>query len=258
MASVGPANVAAGTVPGPNRPPAPGGSPGALTARPVSLYVYGESRMIANLVAHALARWLDPGFLWVEVVDRGAPGEPGDRRASGWVEPTRRHYLYRGQELPPSPPVSEEAIHGLVTDDEGSPIRSRLAAFVRFPEALQELVARESSQAAPHVLLISNTDFTEEYYPPTAGAFRPFLGAAAEENVTVVCSRRGGRRENRFDFDIVLRVESGPSGASERLRFHVEKGLPGTPFAAEGTIAAEGLAPLAEVLRALEDAPGGR
>lgn len=167
----------------------------------------------------------------------GPPAAPGSTgRPPGWVDRAGRHYGARADALVPAPAPTLAVVRDVVADAGPDEATGHLQDFVRLPDIVQELIALEPSAAHPRVLLMTNTDFTEAYFPPVPGAMLPFLRAANLEHVTIVCSRLGGDRANRFDFEYVLRAQPGPGGGWGAGTIEVEKGVAGTPFVPGATV----------------------
>ncbi len=217
---------------GPERPPwarpAPSDDPfRPLRRSPASFYLHGISRTEVNLVAYYLARSLDPRFHWIEVTRANRSPTP---RYGEWPDAGRRHFVFRATEFTPEQPVSDRKLEDVVGPAESADTVAHIRDFVRLPDVVQDVLTRPSPADAPRVVLLSNTDLTESSYGPEPGAFRPFLRAVGAEGATIICSRTGIDRPNRFDFDFVIRIdiESGSEIATANLL--VEKGRPGTPF----------------------------
>ncbi len=198
-----------------------------LRKRPASFYIHGISRTEVNLVAYYLARSLDPRFHWIEVTRASQSPTP---RYAEWPEAGRRHFVFRAREFTPAHPVSDGKLEDVFGPSESADTVAHIRDFVRLPDVIQDILTRPAPAPVPRVVLLSNTDLTERDYPPEPGAFHPFLRAMETEGATIICSRAGIDRPNRFDFDFVLRIdiESGSEIAAANLL--VEKGRPGTPF----------------------------
>ena len=198
-----------------------------LRKRPASFYLHGISRTEVNLVAYYLARSLDPRFHWIEVTR--ATRSPTPRYAE-WPDAGRRHFVFRAQEFTPERPVSDGKLEDVIGPRESADTVAHLRDFVRLPDVIQDILSRPAPAAASRVVLLSNTDLTEHDYPPEPGAFLPFLQAMGAEGVTIICSRTGIDRPNRFDFDFVIRIDIEMGSEMATAHLLVEKGRPGTPF----------------------------
>lgn len=223
------------------------GFPEEFRAEAHSYFVWGTDRTAANLLAHALAAFIDPAFLWLsfrEFPDRPTPDEawvtrtlPQERRLAGAEKPA-------AGEKPPGEVVDRWVViwPGQATVP--------LVDFLRTPERFRALVPSPADPAAPRVLVAANTDRVRSSSPSETEAIGALDVQWSSSGVSVIRTAVPPAFAGRFGCDIVLRVDV-PSPDDRRYgTLTVEKGLAGGRFQGGQGVPLYALAPYQRTLSA--------
>lgn len=177
-----------------------------LPAAP-SVYLWGGSRPVVNLVLYAMAARLDPEFSWVHVSDRGGTDALDLLLNGRWKHPTVDSIDLHASELLPTPLEHQATLEGLLLDSADAEV-DRLRAFVALPRTVQRIVSRHVPDVRPRVIAIPNADRLTDLYAHRAEQLTDALSALAGASVSILVGRADGPGPLRSRFDYVLEVEA--------------------------------------------------
>ena len=170
-----------------------------------SLFVYGESRPLVNLVLYAFSDRTHPDFHWFDV--RGpsdAVTEPDPARL-GWVDRSRLWEIDQFEGLAADNARANAAVFELVRSDEPPEVLARLADLLRLPRAVREILAAAERSETPALLAVANADRLARSFPDST------LSSVLEAFEESGCSLFVGATESdplaRRRFTHVVRVE---------------------------------------------------
>ncbi|MGI0132394.1 MAG: hypothetical protein ACREDK_04810 [Thermoplasmata archaeon] len=204
-----------------SEPDAPIDFPVGTFRAPTSVLVWGPHRYPLNRMLVALARRVDPGFLWLEIRDPDEVAEPGEPSTTGELGSSRNFVVTVAETLRPpqvlrSPRPTE---HGAW---EGEP--ERLAETRHLPEALQEILGRIRPGSGPRVVAGANLGRLWAGHPDPPAFVRRVLRLLRARGVTFLVSATEIPRPVRSDFDHVLHVTLPTQHPWTESVLEVEKG----------------------------------
>jgi len=182
---------------------------GPLTTAP-SVYLWGTSRPLVNLVLYALAARIDPEFAWLHVSDRGNPERLDELLNAGWAQPQIDSVDLHAEELRPARDEPRAAIAGLLEGEEAAEEVERLRSFLLLPATVQQVVSRHLPSEGPRVIAIPNADRVADLYAGRTEQLRELLATLGGASVSLMVARANGPGPQRELFDYVFEVE-GPS-----------------------------------------------
>jgi len=188
--------------------PSPGPNPDGDLGRAPSIYLWGTSRPVVNLVLYGLARRTDPDFAWVEIRDRGSLPASGRLGEDGSSEPWGQSIHVRAEELLPRSPVAPPSVSQLVRLDDDPGELDRLQQFVVLPAPVQAFAARSMPNGGPRVLAIPNADRVADLYAGRALTLRRLIQTMQEVSISLMTGRADGPGPLRNVFDYVFEVRS--------------------------------------------------
>ena len=194
----------------------PGTDPGPDASPSPSVFLWGSSPPVVNLVLYALARRMDPEFVWVNVRDHGAPDPFDELLESGRSKVRTESVAIPPDGLRPNPPMRARSLASLVLLDDAPHDIDRLQRFMALPVTAQEIAARSVPTSGARVLAIPNIDRVSHLYagqPETAGRV---LQALREISVSLMIARGDGPGPLRALCDYVFEVRAHDLASWER------------------------------------------
>ena len=187
--------------------------PAFLSRRPVTVFVYGSSRDLVDLVTYGLVAWVGSEFSWIDL-------RAGELSPSG-TSPPRLGFIPRDRlvvvdeidEMTPSR-LGRDAVRSLIRTDEPPDSMERLSAFARLPRPIQLALARAVPGPRPAIMVVSNAHrLTALYGASTMPEAVRELTSLGASTFLAFADRPP---DIRFAFDFVLRVVgSGPDNWTE-------------------------------------------
>jgi len=192
----------------------------ALKARPTSVALAGQDRVLLTQVAVGLARRLDPEFLWFDIRPRGTAAPRWQSALEFGMAPSRVHVvdatethpndsaagLDSGGPSPEGPPAEPPEIGGSL-DATPLPSPMTLVDLAQLPESLRRAALDREPNSTPRVLLLTNVERASTAIDGAPGAILPYLEALNQTGVTVALTACSRPRGNQLDAEMVLLVE---------------------------------------------------
>jgi hypothetical protein len=168
---------------------------------------------------------VDPEPFWMHVESES---EKEDRPELGILSsiPSDHLFVFNPAELTPETGAGNIAT-SFVRDNAPTGDRFQgLADFVRLPIFTQQLFEGRSAFSPTKVLVITNSDRLQPYYPKEEGGIRPFLEALNQMGVTGIYTDSSGLQPNAKDLDYLLRLRAEDSAAPAAMSVTCEQGAP--------------------------------
>ena len=192
----------------------------ALKARPTSVALAGQDRVLLTQVAVGLAKRLDPDFLWFDIRPRGTTVPRWQSALEFGMAPSRLRVvdateihpndpaagLDRAEPSPEGPPAQPPEI-GQSFDAASMPSPMTLDDLARLPESIRRAALEGEPSSTPRVLLLTNVERASAAIDGAPGAILPYLEALNQTGVTVALTACSRPRANQHDVDIVLLLE---------------------------------------------------
>ena len=172
-----------------------------------SVYLWGSSRPVVNLVLYAMAGRIDPEFAWLQVSDRGNLDAVDRLLMQGWKRPRLDRVALRAAELLPRPEVDPSFMRRLFDDEPGEDGEvERLREFVSLPAAVQQVVSRHVPRRGTKVLAIPNADRLADLYAGRPFELEMLLRVLEETSVSLLTGRSNGPGPLRQLFQYVMEL----------------------------------------------------
>ncbi|MGA8664233.1 MAG: hypothetical protein WB809_04090 [Thermoplasmata archaeon] len=193
----------------------------SLRRGPTSVALTSESHGSLTRVAVGLAAQLDPEFAWFDI--RSVDSEsPSWHVALAAEFPGVRLRTIDVGEMKLDDMSGNLAASMLVRSEPADSSFATLSDLMRIPEALRDAALGNPPDAAPKVLLITNTERASAAFSGAPGALRPYIEALNRFGLTVVVTAHGPGRENRHDCDVVLLVRHDHEARAVRSKVMCE------------------------------------
>lgn len=187
--------------------------PPEMFARPTSVFVWGDDRLLLNQLVYHLARVANPEFTWVEIRGSTGPAGPGDPGNSTLV-PEKRRVLLKADQLRPQIGRNRSFLTRVLKTDRPNRVLAELLLFLQLPAVIQPVLGRMVTIGPAPVLAVSNSDRIAEFYPPEADVVEKFVGALVALHLTLIVSYCGPERPDKHVWEHVFHVVAGPAGAT--------------------------------------------
>lgn len=221
----------------------------------MGIYLYGPERWANNLALYALAREVNPEFVWLDVRDPDSIPEPSEPVARGWVAEDRIHVAPDPAAMRPGEALLSESVWRVILPDEATgPVR-RLGGLMRLSRVSREALGAASSGRPPAVVALSNSDKVTALYPSPPEEFQPFLQLLFDQSVSLMVAHTGPPGQNIDAFDVVLRVEAADRSAWRTAALVTVRGPSKASSRAGGRILFDAWAIAADACRASEGGP---
>jgi hypothetical protein len=227
----------------------------ALKARPTSVALAGQDRVLLTQVAVGLAKRLDPEFLWFDIRPRGSTVPRWQSALEFGIGPSRIRVVDATEIHPndsaaglesaePSPegPPAEAPELGRSFDATPMPSPMSLDDLARLPESIRRAALEREPSSTPRVLLLTNVERASAAIDGAPGAILPYLEALNQTGVTVALTACSRPRANQHDVEIVLLVEPESENphvpaavvcSTVRIAGHFPAVPPGSSYTAE-------------------------
>jgi hypothetical protein len=202
--------------------------PPQLFDRPNSVFVYGPSRPLINLVVFALAEKTTPDFQWLDI---GVPEEerlPFDPVRLGWIPEDRLWRVERPDMLRPDDLTANLALAGLIRSDEPPATLTHVAEFLRLPEISQRILARRPPDGRPGALAVTNAHRVIAAYPPNR--VPPILAVHRDAGFSLFIGYADQAGPGRNVFDFVFHLDGENVIDWKRSHLVCEKGITSGPL----------------------------
>lgn len=204
--------------------------PVGLFRAPHSVLVFGPSRRLVRLTLFSLASATNPDLHWVEFSPPTTDRTPCDPVRLGWIPADRLWLIDPPESLQTSDPNLEDALSKLISDDEPSDSRDRLAGFLRLPDVSQQIIASQVVDGHPGVVVVTEVHrasraFTPNHVPWILSLHRDF-------GLSVMIGHNRPPGPGRDFFDFVFRVQGDGDRLEDWMRCQLicEKGIRSGPL----------------------------
>lgn len=204
--------------------------PDALFDRPHSVLVFGPSRPLVRLTLFAIASAVNPEFHWVEFSPRSAERAPCDPVRLGWIPDGRLWLIDPPHSLRPDDVSATMPMSKLISGDEPSDSRDRFAEFLRLPKLSQEIIASQTPDGHPGVVVVTEAQHAAAAF--ATNRIPPILSLHQELGFSVMLGHDSPPGPGRDMFEFVFRLQ----GEGERLedwksyQLICEKGISSGPL----------------------------
>jgi hypothetical protein len=222
--------------------------PSHLFDRPVSVFVYGSSRPLVNLVLYALAARTNPDFHWVDIGDPTTERAPCDPVQLGWISDDRLWRVERPEMLRPDDRNDHLPLFRVIRPDEPSESLARFTEFLSLPDQSQQILATRPPPDRPGVVVVSNAHRAGDAFAPSRVA--TILNAHRNAGFSVMVGYAGSASPERDLFEFVFRLD-GVDNRHEDWKENqlvCEKGIRGGPLGSLSPVRLEEVPLVAEIV----------
>jgi hypothetical protein len=177
----------------------------ALQASRTSVALSGTHRQPVTELGVGIAARLDKRFLWYDIRPRGVPIAAWQLALQAEFSPEQIRPI-AVDEMRLDDGAGNAASSILIRDTEPDPTTLTLMDLMRLPQMLRSAILDTPAEERPSAILISNAERASSAFEGREGALRPYLEALNRSGCTVVVTTVSQPRENRHDFEMVLRL----------------------------------------------------
>ncbi len=176
-----------------------------LAQPPISVFVYGPSSPLVNLVLFALAEEANASFHWLDIRKSGDQPPQYDPARLGWIDERRSWTADPFDAFAMENARANAALFELVRADEPSATLVRLTEFLRLPDTMQKILSEAPVAGKPGVLAVANAQRTATAFP--SATLSPILDAMAWAGYSLFVGFAGAPPSARRNFSYVLRID---------------------------------------------------
>lgn len=220
--------------------------PTHLFDRPTSVFVYGPSRPLVNLVIFALAEATSPDFQWLDIGVQEEERIASDPVRLGWVPEERLWRVDRPDMLRPDDTTANLALFGLIRSDEPPATLTHIAEFLRLPEISQRILSRRPPDGKPGALAVTNAHRVIAAYPPNR--VPPILALHRDAGFTVLVGFADVAGPGRNVFDFVFHLDCENLADWKKSHLVCERGIASGPLGNARPMTLESIPLLANVV----------
>jgi len=200
-----------------------------LRSRPTSVVIIGAERIPRDRLAAAIARALDPTFLWFELARPGDEVTPAERELFRQNEPDR--FL----EIDPDDFRLREDLGTLALwaagrDEHASEPLREVAEFAILPDSIRLALLSRDPDGGRGAIVVANAERARGNFDGRPGSLRPYVEVLNRFGFTPIITAWEQFRENATDLEYILRIAPDSAAPADGLVVRCVRGGPTGTF----------------------------